>query len=112
MVKRYGLGAKAEKITDESVQFGLMGIVERENGDYVRYKDVESLLEAIGAGGVGGRITSKGIDEHRAEFEAWLSSVETMGATGFERHGEDGFYMDWDVQRPWIAWKAARGIKE
>lgn len=57
-------------------------------------------------------VANKTIEQHRAEFELWLSSVETRGATDFERYMEDGFYMDWDVQRAWISWKAARGITE
>ena len=57
-------------------------------------------------------IQKKTVEQHRAEFELWLSSVETRGATDFERYMEDGFYMDWDVQRAWISWKAARGITE
>lgn len=70
------------------------------DGDYVRYADIAHLLE------------EKTLEQHRAEFELWLSNVETRGAADFERYVEDGFYMDWDVQRAWISWKAARGITE
>lgn len=55
-IKRYGLGAKAEKLTDESVQFGLMGIVERHDGEYYKASDIDAYLEVIGAGGVTGSI--------------------------------------------------------
>lgn len=104
MIKRYGLGAKPEKLTDESVQFGLMGIVERPDGEYYRASDVDPLLESIGAGGVNGRITSKTLDEHRAEFEAEQEY-------GLERCDE-GYYINIDTLNNWGLWKAARGICE
>lgn len=79
MIKRYGLGAKAEKITDESVQFGLVGIVERPDGEYYKASDVDVILESIGAGGVNGQITSKTLEQHRAEFESNWGYIHSHG---------------------------------
>ena len=104
MIKRYGLGAKAEKITDGSVQFGPVGIVERPDGEYYKASDVDVILESIGAGGVSGRIMSKTLEQHRAEFEA------------FQRHDlercDEGYYINIDTLNNWRFWKAARGICE
>lgn len=62
-------------------------------------------LDAIGAGGIGrNRITSKTLDEHRAEFEAEQEY-------GLERCDE-GYYINIDTLNNWGFWKAARGICE
>ena len=107
MIKRYGLGAKAEKITAESVQFGLVGIVERPDGEYYKASDVDAYLESIGAGGVSGRITKKAIEERRAEFEQWATSV------GYNTDKVAGVsYRHAEITRLWKAWKAAKGVKE
>lgn len=110
-LKRYALGRVTLAKTENSSLQGA-GIVECDHGEFYRCADIDPLLESIGAGGVSGRITSKTLEQHRAEFELWLSNVETRGAADFERYMEDEFYMDWDVQRAWISWKAARGITE
>lgn len=107
MIKRYGLGAKAEKVTDESVQFGLVGIVERPDGEYYKAADVDAILESIGAGGVNGRITGKTPEQHRSEFEEW--AVSNYLRTGVY---SDGIYSDLITAGCWQAWKAAKGIKE
>lgn len=104
MIKRYDLGAKAEKITAESVQFGLVGIVERPDGEYYKASDVDAILESIGAGGVNGRITGKTLEQHRAEFEEWLLLCQTF----FDPDKTAKILQD----VAWEAWKAAKGIKE
>ena len=55
MIKRYGLGANPETLTTNSMKPGLVQIVERPDGDYVRYEDYAATMESIGAGGVDGR---------------------------------------------------------
>lgn len=108
-IKRYTLGRVTLAKTENSSLQGA-GIVECENGEFVRHDEVESLLESIGAGGVSGRITSKTIDEHRADFERFASShglsVNQDTSTG------SGLFNSHVVSWMWKAWIAARGINE
>ena len=98
-LKRYTLGRVTLAKTENASLQGA-GIVECKNGEFVRYKDVENLLEAIGAGGVSGRITQKTLEQHRAEFlEHW---------DYIHGHGLDG---GWEAVA-WAAWKAARGVHD
>lgn len=47
----------------------------------------------------------------RDEFEKWVvSELDTDGADF--SIDEDGYYEDWDIQRPWRAWQAARAQGE
>lgn len=55
MIKRYGLGANPEALTTSSMRPSLVQMVEREDGDYVRYEDYAAAMESIGAGGVSGQ---------------------------------------------------------
>lgn len=68
-LKRYTMGRLTLAKTENASLQGA-GIVECENGDFYRCADIDPLLESIGAGGVSGRITSKTLEQHRAEFEA------------------------------------------
>lgn len=104
MIKRYGLGPKRLGGMADTSVYG-PDIVEMKSGDYVRYEDYVAVLESIGAGGVSGRITSKSIDEHRAEFELWA------GSKADKSRGEN-YYKDSDTQYDWTIWKAAKGIAE
>ena len=98
MIKRYGLGRKAlSSLADTSV-YG-PEIVEMPNGEFYRCADIDPLLESIGAGGVSGRIISKTLDEHRAEFDAHWHNIRS--------HGLDNGWLG----VAWAAWKAARGLK-
>ena len=98
-LKRYTLGRVTLAKTENASLQGA-GIVECKNGEFVRYKDVENLLEAIGAGGVSGRITQKTLEQHRVEFlEHW---------DYIHGHGLDNGWLG----VAWAAWKAARGITE
>lgn len=110
-IKRYGLGAKAEKITDDSAQLGLVGIVERPDGEYHKVSDVDAILESIGAGGVSGRITGKKLEEHREEFEEWCDKegYDTYRHLDIN-HEPVGVYKYETTHELWQAWKAARGI--
>ena len=111
MIKRYGLGAKAEKVTDESVQFGLVGIVERPDGEYYKASDVDAILESIGAGGVNGRITGKTLEQHRKEFEEWVARAYVISGGGVLALQKGG-YKHKLIREMWRAWKAARGVTE
>lgn len=104
MIKRYGLGAKADKVTAESVQFGLVGIVERPDGEYYKAADVDAILESIGAGGVNGRITGKTLEQHREEFKDWF----LLGQMIFNANAVSVSLR----LAAWEAWKAARGVTE
>lgn len=119
MIKRYGFGLRAISVGHgESVK--VPDVVEQSDGDYVRYEDhiaevskMVEQMEAIGAGGVSSeRITQRGkaIEQHRAEFESWLTGFD--GNSLSTKRGTDGFYTHYPTQRAWQAWKAARGIKE
>lgn len=110
MIKRYGLGAKAEKVTDESVQFGLVGIVERPDGEYYKAADVDAILESIGAGGVNGRITGKTLEHHRVEFDGFC---RTQGlSTKQDTSTGSGLFNSHVAGWMWKAWKAAKGVTE
>lgn len=102
-IKRYAMGRVTLAKTDNSSLQGA-GIVECENGEFYRCADIDPLLESIGAGGVSGRITSKTLEQHRAEFEV---SQEY----GLERCNE-GFYISINTMIAWSIWMAARGIKD
>lgn len=102
-IKRYTLGRVTLAKTENSSLQGA-GIVECENGEFVRHEEVESLLESIGAGGVSGRITSKTINEHRDEFEEWL----LLGQTMFDPDATAKILQE----VAWQAWLAARGITD
>lgn len=99
MIKRYTLGRVTLAKTENASLQGA-GIVECEHGEFYRCADIDPLLESIGAGGVSGRITSKTLDEHRAEFEAHWHNIQS--------HGLDNGWLG----VAWAAWKAARGITE
>ncbi|MEZ2742629.1 hypothetical protein ACBP93_08355 [Paenalcaligenes hominis] len=99
MIKRYTMGRVTLAKTDNSSLQGA-GIVECDHGEFYRCADIDPLLESIGAGGVSGRIISKTLDEHRAEFEAHWHSIQS--------HGLDNGWLG----VAWAAWKVARGITE
>lgn len=103
MIKRYTLGRVTLAKTDNSSLQGA-GIVECENGDLYRCADIDPLLESIGAGEVSGRITSKTLEQHRAEFEAFQEY-------DLKRCNE-GFYISISTLSNWHVWKTARGITE
>lgn len=108
MIKRYDLGQICLGGQGNDTIYG-PGIVEREDGGYVRYEDYAAAMESIGAGGVSGRITSKSIDEHRAEFEEWyLDHIKP------KLRPEKGvvYYTNNPSFVAWKAWKQARGIRE
>ena len=64
-------------------------------GEYVRYSDVSDLLE------------EKTLEQHRAEFEQWATSV------GYDTDKVAGIsYRHAEIARLWKAWKAAKGVKE
>lgn len=67
MIKRYGLGANPDAITPNSMRPSLVQIVEREDGDYVRYEDYMRIIDAIGAGGVKGQLMRKELSDEAAE---------------------------------------------
>ena len=98
-LKRYTLG-RVILAKNENASLQGAGIVESETGEFVRYKDVENLLEAIGAGGVSGRITQKTLEQHRAEFLEHWDYIHS--------HRLDG---GWKAVA-WAAWKAARGVHD
>jgi len=106
MIKRYTLGRVTLAKTENASLQGA-GIVECKNGEFVRYKDVENLLEAIGAGGVSGRITQKTLEQHRVEFDKFaLSHGLSVIKTNSDLH------MSHTVSWMWKAWKAARGVHD
>lgn len=110
MIKRYGLGANLEALTTNSMKPGLVQIVERKDGDYVRYEDYAAAMESIGAGGVSGRITQKTLEQHREEFEGFCRA-NGLNAKQDTRTGS-GLFNSHVVGWMWKAWKAARGVTE
>lgn len=54
MIKRYDLGQICLGGQGNDTIYG-PGIVERKDGDYVRYEDYAAAMESIGAGGVSGQ---------------------------------------------------------
>lgn len=102
-LKRYTMGRVTLAKTENASLQGA-GIIECENGEFYRCADIDPLLESIGAGGVSGRITSKTLEQHREEFEAFQEY-------DLERCNE-GFYISISTLNNWYAWKAARGITE
>lgn len=59
-IKRYDLGSEIICKAGDC-EISAPGIVEVENGAYIKYEDYEAVMESIGAGGVSGRIIRKPI---------------------------------------------------
>lgn len=66
MLKRYDLGQIRLGGQGNETIYG-PGIVEREDGDYVRYEDYMRIIDAIGAGGVKGRLMRKELSDEAVE---------------------------------------------
>lgn len=47
-------------------------------------------------------------DESRRDFEFWLSSEEDFN--DYSVDADTGYYQDWQIQRAWFAWQAARKV--
>lgn len=77
----------------------------KEGGEFIRYSDHMEIMEAIGAGGVSGRITSKTLNQHRAEFQDWYTTLRKLPKDADLTQYDECFYL-------WKAWKAALGVKE
>lgn len=56
-MKRYKLGQRRTKTDTHGNSATMPDMIECENGEYIKYAEYEQLLESIGAGGVGGRVT-------------------------------------------------------
>lgn len=86
-------------------------IVPRKDGDYYLVKEVDALLDAIGAGSVNGRrITTPSLEEVRAEFEEWYRSDYKKYINVDFRRDTRGQYIDNRVWHSWNAYRAAKGL--
>ena len=73
----------------------MLGPVESEGGAYVRYADIDHLLE------------EKTLEQHRSEFDKFATSHGlSVSKTDTDLH------ISHTVGWMWQAWKAAKGIKE
>lgn len=67
MIKRYGYGQKSIRVSGNT-SVNIPDLVEREDGDYVRYEDYMRIIESIGAGGVNGvRLMRKELSDEAVE---------------------------------------------
>lgn len=115
-LKRYKLGREAiAKAGNHSLMCA--GIVADKDGDYYKASEVDALLEAIGAGGVSGRITQKTTEQHRGEFESALFEAlrdcnPLICKDTLALKWSDGTYREKTVNPMWWAWRAAKGVEE
>lgn len=66
MIKRYGYGQKSIRVSGNT-SVNIPDLVEREDGDYVRYEDYMRIIESIGAGGVKGQLMRKELSDEVVE---------------------------------------------
>lgn len=73
-------------------------------------KQEREQMEGVGAGGVSGRIISKTLEQHRADFEAFCS------ANGLNTRQDtitgSGLFNSHLVNWMWRTWKEAKGVDQ